>query len=71
MRYPLRRLVARGSINESRVLVVGATGQLGGAITRKLIASGTKVRALGRNQDARLKAIAERAVETGELVHEM
>jgi acyl-CoA dehydrogenase family member 9 len=29
------------------------------------------VRALGRNQDARLKAIAERAIETGELIHEM
>ena len=36
-------------MNESRVLVVGATGQLGRAITRKLIASGTKVRALARN----------------------
>jgi alkylation response protein AidB-like acyl-CoA dehydrogenase len=29
------------------------------------------VRALGRNQDARLKAIAERAVESGELVAEL
>lgn len=29
------------------------------------------VRALGRNQDARLKAIAERALESGELIHEM
>jgi acyl-CoA dehydrogenase family protein 9 len=28
------------------------------------------VRALGRNQDARLKAIAERALESGELIHE-
>ena len=36
-------------MNESRVLVVGATGQLGSVITRKLIASGTKVRALARN----------------------
>ncbi len=27
------------------------------------------VRALGRNQDARLKAIAERALESGELIH--
>jgi uncharacterized protein YbjT (DUF2867 family) len=36
-------------MNESRVLVVGATGQLGGVITRKLIASGTKVRALARS----------------------
>jgi hypothetical protein len=29
------------------------------------------VRALGRNQDARLRAIAERALETGELVPEL
>jgi acyl-CoA dehydrogenase family protein 9 len=28
------------------------------------------IRALGRNQDARLKAIAERALESGELIHE-
>jgi acyl-CoA dehydrogenase family member 9 len=28
------------------------------------------VRALGRNQDARLKAMAERALESGELIHE-
>jgi uncharacterized protein YbjT (DUF2867 family) len=35
-----------------RVLVVGATGQLGGAISRKLIASGVKVRALARHHDA-------------------
>ena len=39
-------------MNESRVLVVGATGQLGGAIARKLIASGARVRALARNKDA-------------------
>jgi uncharacterized protein YbjT (DUF2867 family) len=36
---------------ESRVLVVGATGQLGGVITGKLISSGAKVRALARNRD--------------------
>ena len=36
---------------ESRVLVVGATGLLGGVITRKLISAGTKVRALARNRD--------------------
>ena len=30
-------------MSESRVLVVGATGQLGPAITRSLIASGTRV----------------------------
>jgi len=38
-------------MNESRVLVVGATGQLGSAITRKLIASGIKVRALARSAE--------------------
>jgi NADH dehydrogenase len=36
-------------MNGSRVLVVGATGQLGSVITRKLIAAGTPVRALARN----------------------
>ena len=36
---------------ESRVLVVGATGQLGSVIARKLIAAGTTVRALARNRD--------------------
>lgn len=41
-----------GCVNESRVLVVGATGQLGRVIVRKLIATGTKVRALARNQAA-------------------
>ena len=39
-------------MNESRVLVVGATGQLGRVIARKLMASGTMVRALARNRDA-------------------
>jgi NADH dehydrogenase len=39
-------------MSESRVLVVGATGQLGGVIARKLIASGAKVRALARNPTA-------------------
>jgi uncharacterized protein YbjT (DUF2867 family) len=38
-------------MNDSpRVLVVGATGQLGSVIVRKLLASGTRVRALARNQ---------------------
>lgn len=36
-------------MNEPRILVVGATGQLGRVITRKLIESGAKVRALARN----------------------
>ena len=39
-------------MSDSRVLVVGATGQLGSAIARKLIAGGVKVRALARNQGA-------------------
>jgi uncharacterized protein YbjT (DUF2867 family) len=48
-------------MKESRILVVGATGQLGGLITRKLIASGFKVRALARNREAlaRLAPAAE------------
>ena len=48
-------------MTDSRVLVVGATGQLGSVIARKLIATGTKVRALGRNQEAlaRLAPAAE------------
>jgi uncharacterized protein YbjT (DUF2867 family) len=37
---------------DSRVLVAGATGQLGRVITRKLVASGTNVRALARNREA-------------------
>jgi NADH dehydrogenase len=36
---------------ESRVLVVGATGLLGGVIARKLLAAGVPVRALGRNAE--------------------
>jgi uncharacterized protein YbjT (DUF2867 family) len=47
-------------VSESRVLVVGATGQLGGAITRKLVASGVRVRALARNRQA-LEALAPAA----------
>jgi uncharacterized protein YbjT (DUF2867 family) len=48
-------------MNESRVLVVGATGQLGSVIARKLMASGARVRALARNQEvlARLAPQAE------------
>jgi uncharacterized protein YbjT (DUF2867 family) len=46
-----------GSISESPVLVVGATGQLGGAIARKLMASGVKVRALARSRE-RLEPLA-------------
>ena len=47
-------------MNESRVLVVGATGQLGGVIARKLIASGARVRALARSREA-LAALAPAA----------
>lgn len=36
---------------ESRVLVAGASGQLGGAIARQLLAAGVPVRALARNPD--------------------
>jgi uncharacterized protein YbjT (DUF2867 family) len=43
-------------MNESRVLVVGATGQLGSVIARKLLASGIRVRALARNRE-RLAAL--------------
>jgi uncharacterized protein YbjT (DUF2867 family) len=44
-------------MGEPQVLVVGATGQLGGVIARRLARSGTRVRALARNQDA-LAALA-------------
>jgi uncharacterized protein YbjT (DUF2867 family) len=47
-------------MNGSRVLVVGATGQLGGVIARKLIASGANVRALARDREA-LAALAPAA----------
>jgi uncharacterized protein YbjT (DUF2867 family) len=44
-------------MSASRVLVVGATGQLGGVIARRLIRSGATVRALARNA-AKLAALA-------------
>lgn len=37
------------STTSPRVLVIGATGQVGGAVTRRLLATGHQVRALGRN----------------------
>ena len=48
-------------MGESRILVVGATGQLGSVIVRKLAGSGVKVRALARNRDglARFAPMAE------------
>lgn len=39
------------SASESRILVAGATGQVGGLVARKLMAAGIPVRALGRNPD--------------------
>src|SRR4051794_22404845 len=39
-------------MTDGRALVVGATGQLGGVTTRKLVASGARVRALARNREA-------------------
>jgi NADH dehydrogenase len=44
------------------VLVVGATGQLGGVITRKLAAAGAPVRALARNRE-KLAALAAPGIE--------
>ena len=43
-------------MTQSRVLVVGATGQLGRVIARKLNASGVLVRALARHRDALAQA---------------
>ena len=47
---------------ESRVLVAGATGQLGQVVVRKLVAAGIPVRALARNKD-KLAALAGPGVE--------
>jgi uncharacterized protein YbjT (DUF2867 family) len=47
-------------VAESRVLVAGASGQLGRVITRKLLDSGVKVRALARSADG-LAEFAPRA----------
>jgi uncharacterized protein YbjT (DUF2867 family) len=49
-------------LSETRVLVVGATGQLGGVITRKLAGAGVPVRALARNRE-KLAALAAPGVE--------
>jgi uncharacterized protein YbjT (DUF2867 family) len=43
---------------ESRILVVGATGQLGSVIARKLLTSGVPVRALARNSQ-KLQPLSE------------
>jgi len=47
---------------ESRVLVVGATGQLGQVITRKLLAGAVPVRALARNRE-KLEPLAKEGAE--------
>ena len=49
---------------ERRILVAGATGQVGGIVARKLLAAGIPVRALGRNREklAALTALGADAV---------
>jgi len=49
-------------LSPGRVLVVGATGQLGGVIARKLTSAGIPVRALARSRD-KLQALAGPGVE--------
>jgi uncharacterized protein YbjT (DUF2867 family) len=49
-------------MRDNRVLVVGATGQLGGVITRKLLAAAVPVRALARRRD-KLEALAASGAE--------
>jgi len=50
------------NIEANRVLVAGASGQLGGAIARKLLAGGVPVRALARNR-GRLEPLASAGAE--------
>lgn len=47
---------------DSRILVVGATGELGGAVARKLLGAGFLVRAFGRNR-AKLDYLASSGAE--------
>ena len=49
--------------NDSRILVAGATGVVGGLVVRKLLAADIPVRALGRNP-VKLAALAEVGAET-------
>src|SRR5438105_1364654 len=49
-------------MSESRVLVAGASGQLGGVIAKKLLAAGAPVRALGRDA-AKLAPLAALGAE--------
>lgn len=52
------------TISKGLILVTGATGQQGGAVTRHLLARGFKVRALVRDPaSAKALALAERGVE--------
>ncbi len=50
-------------MHQGRVLVAGATGQLGGTIARQLIAAGIPIRAVGRNRE-RLSALERAGAET-------
>lgn len=49
-------------LDESRILVAGATGQVGGLVARKLVAAGFPVRGLGRNPE-KLAALTGAGVE--------
>ena len=49
-------------MSQPRVLVVGATGQLGGVIARKLLAGGVPIRALARNRQ-KLESLAPEGAE--------
>jgi NADH dehydrogenase len=49
-------------MSEARVLVAGATGQLGGAIARQLLAAGVPVRALARSRE-KLQPLADAGAE--------
>ncbi len=49
--------------NNSRILVAGATGMVGGLVVRKLLSAGVPVRALGRNP-VKLAALAAAGAET-------
>ena len=49
-------------MNDKIIAVTGATGQQGGAVARKLLADGWKVRALTRDTD---KPVAQELVSLG------
>ncbi len=55
----------RGAVvsDDARVLVVGATGELGGAVARRLLAAGVPGRAFGRNR-AKLDALVALGAES-------